>query len=206
MKKIIIQVFLTGLFIFLTSTNVFAASIYINGNVHHFLFLSDLSSDDFEWYSLGLEHSSEATQNKLNIEYFNPVHDITAEGIMVRNGILLMADNVSMLYGNFSVMGLHVDSEGMDKDFGGVLLGIESRYFVDQRSYIDSSIDFTISGLGGDMFDSGYGVANIRLNTLVTDNMGFSLGLNWTRMMVRDNDLKIKESDSGLNLGMFCHF
>ncbi len=206
MKKIIIRVFLTGLFIFLTSTSVFAASFYVNGNVHHFLFLSDLTRDDFDWYSLGLEYSSEATQNKLNVECFNPFQDITAEGIMVRNGILLISDNGSMVYGNFSVMGLHVDAEGIKNDFGGIMLGIESRSFLDQRSYIDCSIDFTVSGLGGNAFDSGYGVANLRLNTLVTDHLGFSLGLNWTRMIVRDNDLKIKESDNGLNLGMFCHF
>ncbi len=206
MKKTIIRVFLTGLFIFLTSTSVFAASFYVNGNVHHFLFLSDLTRDDLDWYSLGIEYSSEATQNKLNVECFNPLHDITAKGIMVRNGILLISDNESVLYGNFSVLGLHVDAGGIKNDFGGIMLGIESRYLVDQRSYIDCGIDFTVSGLGGNAFASGYGVANLRLNTLITDNMGFSLGLNWTRMVVRDNDLKMKESDNGLNLGMFFQF
>ncbi len=68
-------------------------------------------------------------------------------------------DDLSTLYGDFSVMGLSVDSAGINEDCGTILLGIETRYIMDERSYVDGSIDFSISGLGGDIFDSGYEVA-----------------------------------------------
>jgi hypothetical protein len=209
MKKSIIQIFFIGLFIFSTRTNVFASdSFYLNGNIHHFFYLSELSHDDFNWYSVGFEHISETNRNKLDIEYFNPIKDITAKGIMVKNGIILEEDGLSTWYGNFSVMGLRVDSAGVDDDLGTALLGIETRYMVDERSYVEGSIDFSIFGLGGGIFDSGYGVAKIRLNSLCTPNMGFSLGYNWTKMKIKDSDkdVNLKGSDNGLNFGVFYSF
>jgi hypothetical protein len=209
MKKSIIQVFFIGLFIFSIRTNVFASDIfYLNGNIHHFWYLSELSQDDFKWYSVGFERVSETNHNKLNIECFNPIKGITGKGIMAKNGIMLEDDGLGTWYGNFSVMGLSVDSAGIDNDFGTALLGIETRCMVDERSYIDGSLDFSIFGLGGGIFDSGYGVAKIGFNSLFTPNMGFSLGYNWTKIKIKDsdNDVNLKASDNGLNFGVFYSF
>ncbi len=208
MKKAIIQLFLIGLFIFSVRSDVFAAynSFYLNGNIHHFWYISELSQDDINWYSVGFEHISEINRNKLNIECFDPIQDISAKGIMVKNGIVLEEDDLLTLYGNFSVMGLSMDSSGIDNDFGTTLLGIETRYIMDERSYLDCSIDFSITGLGGDIFDSGYRAAKIRLNTLCTPNMGFSFGYNWARMKIKDNDISLKATGNGLNLGVVYLF
>ncbi len=208
MRKIIISVFLIGLFILAICTNSFAAydSFYLNGNIHHFLYLSELSQDDFNWYSVGFEHVSETNLNKLNIEYLDPFRDINGKTIMVKNGIILGEDELSTWYGNFSVMGLSVDSGGIDADFGTALLGIETRYIMDGRSYVDASIDFSISGLGGGILDSGYRAAKIRFNSFCTPNMGFAFGYHWAKMKVKDNDISLKASDNGVNLGMFYSF
>lgn len=208
MKKKTIELFLIGLLIFAVRSEVFAAynSFYLNGNIHHFWYISELSRDDINWHSVGFEHISEINRNKLNIECFDPIKDISAKGIVVKNGIVLEEDDLLTLYGNFSVMGLNVDSAEINEDFGTTLLGIETRFIIDESSYLDCSIDFSISGLGGDMFDSGYRAAKIRLNSLCTPNMGFSFGYNWAKMKIEDNDINLKASGNGLNLGVVCLF
>ncbi len=206
MKKNIKQIFLVGLLIFLVSTNVFAdySTLFIDGRLH--FYWADSSQDRFNWYSVDYEYVNETNSNKLNIEYLHPLDDSAVKGLLVKNGFIVNEDDISILYGNFSVMHLNVNSAGIDKSYLPLLLGLETKYYIDERSYIDGSIDFTFPGLGGNLFNSGFRVAKIKLISLCTPNMGITFGYNWTEMEIKDNDINIKTNDAGLNLGMFYLF
>jgi hypothetical protein len=207
MKKIIILLFLTGILVFSINTSVFAFSdFYIDSMFRGPLYLYPLSENDSNLYSLGFELINEETHNKFNIEYLNPVKGIKATGFLVKNGIVLESDEVSTLYGNISVFDLRVDSAGIDKKYLPILLGIGTRYYIDERLYIDGSIDYAITGCGGDIFDTCYRVVKVKCSSLVTQNIGVSFGLDWSKMKIRDNGINIKDSDAGYTFGIIYFF
>jgi hypothetical protein len=207
MKKIIITVSLISLLVFSISISVFAFSdFYVDSMFHGPLYLSPLSENDSNWYSLGFELINEDTDNKFNIEYLNPVRAIEATGFLVKNCIALEKDEVATLYGNLSVLHLSVDSAGIDKGYWPILLGIGTRYYNDERSYIDGSIDYAVTGCGGDIFDTCYMVTKVKFSFLCTPNIGASFGLDWAKMKIRDNGINIKDSDNGYTFGLIYFF
>jgi hypothetical protein len=207
MKKIIIMVFLTGLSMVFLSTSVFAYNeLYIDGIFHGPLYLIDVSDNDASMHSLGFKFISERTYDKFEIEYLHKINDVGRRGLLIRNGIVIGGEETFLLYGNFSVLNLSVDSAGINEEYWPVLLGIEAISYMNNQAYIDGSIDYAVAGCGGDIFNTGYMGIKVKYNFPLSPNMGASFGYNWSMVKIRDHGIHIKDSDSGYTMGLFYQF
>jgi hypothetical protein len=203
MKKIFLFVFLIGILIFSSKTNVFAYSaLYIDGRIHGPLYITNAPKGNIDGYTLGFKFASEKTQNQLDIEYFDPGNDRGATGFLVKNAVMLGTNGSSLLYGTFTFMKLNVDTAELNKSYWFVLLGIEDKLFMNEHNYVEGGIDYAVASLG----DTGYIVAKVKMNNQFDSNMGISLGCDWSILRINDEGVNRNDSGSAWTLGLFYRF
>jgi hypothetical protein len=190
MKKAMNVVLWTGLLLIITHTPAFAESSFnLELKLSSPLYLEPLSKNEGDWHSLRFEYISETTNNKLEIEYGQPVFESATKGLIIRNGLLLNQSPQSTFWGNLSLLHWSGACNG-----NRLLLGMEIRTAVDIRSFTDVAIEFTPAGP-----DQGaYRAAKVQYHYFCTPQMAIEIGYDWSQLQSREQS----DSENGWTFGL----
>ncbi len=209
MKKLMIIAVLVGLLVFAVATSAFAES---SGT--YYLGYADNDMDTGSHGIIGMEiNSSDSLLHRVGVDFFNSTAkgnngaDGKLDGYKLKMGFDIISNDNFELYGIFSYLNLRGDSKTGNAEYEPLMVGIEAKLNLNERMYIDGSVDCAVgekeykrTGVGD--VDADYMAAKVKFNYLFTEKFGVNVGYSWDKLDVSGK----KTNTKGLTSAMVFRF
>jgi hypothetical protein len=212
-KKITTLVVLIGLLVFSVSTGVYASTIYSD-----IMFGAeskiDSTENDLAQHMIGIDVPI-SDYSKIVMEYQESTvegangADATSTIFLIKSGFIIVTSDLCQLHGNLSSIMLRGDSGTLDATYYPILLGLEIKYNLNERTYINGNYDYSVYGKyttdsAGDL-DANYGMAQVKLNYLFSKQNGVAFGYHWSELKLNKNGTT-KTTNDGFSFGLIYQF